>query len=244
MIVSFFNRKGGVGKTSISFLVSKYLAATGARVLYLDLDPQRTATSHFERREGLDHDALKRDSVFDVLLGRRAAAEVIVPAGDMFLLPGSFDVAEIQATVGPFAMRDILKDESFDFCIVDHAPNWSALIQSGLFASDCVVVPTQAAVEDMEQAEWSVQKVRQVSPEAKIGVLLNQYAAGKLEREVLDAFALPYLETTLPRSGLVRRYTATGEGLNTRAKAKAAFAGQIAGLVSEITGTRSPVEAF
>lgn len=37
--LSFFNNKGGVGKTTLSTNVAHYFARQGKRVLYVDCDP-------------------------------------------------------------------------------------------------------------------------------------------------------------------------------------------------------------
>lgn len=42
--LSFFNNKGGVGKTTLSTNVAYNLALKGYRVLYVDCDPQCNAT--------------------------------------------------------------------------------------------------------------------------------------------------------------------------------------------------------
>lgn len=42
--ISFFNNKGGVGKTTLSTNVAHYVALQGQRVLYVDCDPQCNAT--------------------------------------------------------------------------------------------------------------------------------------------------------------------------------------------------------
>lgn len=54
-IVTFFNNKGGVGKTSLVYHVAWMLADLGHRVVAADLDPQANLTSAF-----LDEDQLER----------------------------------------------------------------------------------------------------------------------------------------------------------------------------------------
>ncbi|MCU0647154.1 MAG: AAA family ATPase [Gemmatimonadaceae bacterium] len=52
-VLTFFNNKGGVGKTSLVFHVSSMLARLGHRVLVADLDPQANLTAAFLPEEAL-----------------------------------------------------------------------------------------------------------------------------------------------------------------------------------------------
>ena len=54
-VVTFFNDKGGVGKTSLAYHLAWMLADLGHQVLAADLDPQANLTSSF-----LDEDELEK----------------------------------------------------------------------------------------------------------------------------------------------------------------------------------------
>ena len=46
-VLTFFNNKGGVGKTSLSYHLAWMLSDIGYQVLACDLDPQANLTSMF-----------------------------------------------------------------------------------------------------------------------------------------------------------------------------------------------------
>jgi cellulose biosynthesis protein BcsQ len=54
-VLTFFNNKGGVGKTSLAYHVSWMLATMGKRVVACDLDPQANLTAGF-----IDEDAIEQ----------------------------------------------------------------------------------------------------------------------------------------------------------------------------------------
>lgn len=53
-VLTFFNNKGGVGKTSLVYHLSWMLAAQGRRILVVDLDPQANLTAAFLDETQLD----------------------------------------------------------------------------------------------------------------------------------------------------------------------------------------------
>lgn len=53
-VLTFFNNKGGVGKTSLVFHLSWMFAEMGKRVVAIDLDPQANLTSAFLPEEALE----------------------------------------------------------------------------------------------------------------------------------------------------------------------------------------------
>ena len=82
-VIAVANQKGGVGKTTTTHSLGDALAADGARVLLVDLDPQACLTY----AAGLDPESIQ-PSLHDVLLGRADAAAVVTPAGPLQPPPG------------------------------------------------------------------------------------------------------------------------------------------------------------
>src|SRR3954471_20102360 len=74
-IIAIVNQKGGVGKTTTSVNLAAGLAASGRRVLLVDIDPQGNATTG----SGIDKKAVTR-SVYQVLLGLGEVATIRTPS--------------------------------------------------------------------------------------------------------------------------------------------------------------------
>ena len=53
-VLTFFNNKGGVGKTSLIYHLAWMLSETGHRVLACDLDPQANLTAMFLEEDRLE----------------------------------------------------------------------------------------------------------------------------------------------------------------------------------------------
>ena len=54
-VLTFFNNKGGVGKTSLVYHLAWTLSDIGYRVLACDLDPQANLTAAFLNEEQLEN---------------------------------------------------------------------------------------------------------------------------------------------------------------------------------------------
>lgn len=138
MIISFYNSKGGVGKTTSSLHIGASLAELGYKVLLLDFDPQLSLTDVI----GLKNN---KYTVLNLLNGtghieiRRRSDNFDVLAGDRLLHPKGLK-------------RDSLKKalkgwkEHYDFILIDCRPvpiipNEITLPEIALHASDYFVIP-------------------------------------------------------------------------------------------------------
>src|SRR2546430_7104829 len=83
-ILAIANQKGGVAKTTTTQTLGLALADLGERMLLVDLDPQAALTFAL----GLDPEACA-PTLHDVMLGRAKAADAVVDAGRVRLLPAN-----------------------------------------------------------------------------------------------------------------------------------------------------------
>lgn len=157
------NQKGGVGKTTTVVALGGLLAARGARVLLLDLDPQGSLTSYF----GLNADGLAH-STFDLFADgaapeRAQLLEGLVPVGEgaVRLFPASPALATVERRapardgVGMRVSRALaaLWDD-FDYALLDTPPVLGALMINALAAAEQLILPVQCeflAVKGLER---------------------------------------------------------------------------------------------
>lgn len=144
--IAIMNQKGGVGKTTTSVNLSAALAASGKRVLLIDLDPQAHASLHlgltFEKGFASVYDVLVKDLSLDSV--RRQAGE------NLWLVPAHLDLAaadfELASTLG---REKILADKiaedamEFDYIIIDCPPSLGVLTLNALVAAEEVIIPLQ-----------------------------------------------------------------------------------------------------
>jgi chromosome partitioning protein len=169
----FLNRKGGVGKTSMTFHLAGTLAKAGARVLLLDMDPQASLTQGFFGPEWTE--CVPAEKTIAALFGDDFVpdpAALIVATGvtGVSLLPGSehlnrYNLPEPEGDPRQTALRDLLGDvrEGFDEVLIDCPPNLCLCSWAALAAGDGVVVPVQPedfGAQGLKKVQESVASAR------------------------------------------------------------------------------------
>ena len=87
-IIAIVNQKGGVGKTTTAVNLTAALAATGARVLLCDFDPQANATS------GLGVDKRKAPyASYDLILDGVSAEKAVIHTDYGDVIPSGAELA-------------------------------------------------------------------------------------------------------------------------------------------------------
>ena len=224
-IIAVVNQKGGVGKTTTAINLAAGIALSGLRVLLVDCDPQRNASSGL----GIARDP-DRLSTYDVLLGEATIQEAAVPTSvdKLAVVPSSkdligagFDLA--QAERREFRLRDALNRvrEEYDFILLDCPPALDLLTLNALVAADTLLVTMQAeyfALEGISELTSTLDRVSAAfQPELGLeGVVLTMYdprmsLAQQVTEDLRTFFGDKLFTTTIPRN--IRLAEAPSHGL-------------------------------
>jgi chromosome partitioning protein len=142
-VLSFYNFKGGTGKTSICFQVSSHLAMMGFNVLVIDADPQ----GHLSTSLGFDntHNYPTLSDVISGIVSPDEASRLIYEG--LTCIPANLSLTRLEVTLNEMPKREerlkILLDSikhKYDFIIFDTNPTISLLNRNILVASDLVAI--------------------------------------------------------------------------------------------------------
>ena len=213
-IISFTNKKGGVGKTTTAVNMAAYCAEFGKKVLLVDIDSQGNATTGL----GFSKSALKK-SVYNVLVEDEPVSQNILPTKVKLLdiLPANVDLTGAEVDLVYKRSRErILKDalqkvrDDYDYIFIDCPPSLGLLTINAWVASDSVIIPLQAeyyALEGVSQLMNTIAMVKQhLNPSLQIeGVVITLYdgralISKQITVEIKKFFKNKLYEIIIPRN--------------------------------------------
>jgi cellulose biosynthesis protein BcsQ len=166
--ITFFNNKGGVGKTTTVYHVAWMLSEMGIKTIAVDLDPQSNLTSMFlsdERLEEIYGNSMPLtilDAISPIVNGDPAIPVHLEEINDyLTLIPGNLALSTFEDTLGT-AWLKCLNSETYSFRItsifktimdeaakrfeaeivlIDVGPNLGAINRAVTLSSDNIVIP-------------------------------------------------------------------------------------------------------
>ncbi|MCP3962836.1 MAG: ParA family protein [bacterium] len=218
-----FNRKGGVGKSTIVCNLAAVSAARGNKTLVVDLDPQANATDYLLGREAAEAKPgvpgfFEENLGFHLLSSSSRSWVHATPFEDLHVMPADRSLAELHAKLESrykiYKLRDLLRRlDDFDAVYIDTPPAVNFYTMSALIAADSCLIPfdcDEFSRRALYQLLGTVREVRDDhNPDLEVGgIVVNQFQErARLPRHLVDELRnedMPVLEPFLTASVKVR----------------------------------------
>ncbi len=218
VIISFFNNKGGVGKSTLTANIAS-IFADEYKVLIIDNDPQGNLSSRFSQ---------SRDSeIYKVYMGKHFEIKKVdfEPAlkeyelnrkvkKELWILTGGRELTQAETFLlnkpaREFTLSENLKDKiaGFDFVFIDNPPSENILVYNALCLSDYVIIPFLPGRDELDGVDTLFDIIKSVNKKLHhklevLGILINLVTPGN----IMKHFVKTIIETMQNKAVVFESY--------------------------------------
>lgn len=239
-IISVYNNKGGVGKTTISINLAACLDYRRYSVLVVDMDDQSNSSRFFTIY--MDQDRIT-NTLEDAIMGNEDINNCIyqVPVKKKRQIGTKKEIVNSRISILPNNrhLKDVLQhythdsddikilhklmnnlNNDYDVAIIDCTPQMNTETELALYSSDYVIVPVLADVFSLDGWEGVYNNVKEIQEKGNeslkiIGVVMNSFNGNTsqdndLAMKFMEIFDDILFETVIRNSTVVRQSNTCG----------------------------------
>ena len=192
MIVTVFNNKGGVGKTTTTINLAAALHKLGKRVLLIDIDAQANLTTGLGIDPLNDVELQSKKDITHLLTEPKTDIEqtIIRKRWDdvqLDIIPSHIRLSDMEATlistvdIDRVLAKKLKKySQQYDYVLIDPPPSFGKANTISLMASSAVLIPTQLAPYPIRALEYVINRAIAIDqsrdePLPILGVAVSMY---------------------------------------------------------------------
>lgn len=229
--------KGGVGKTTNNVLLTNLLAMRGYRVLFIDFDPQMSATRFLTGRS-IDDPIFEEKNIFEAIKNEDLMSNIQSLNKNIDYVAGCENINLYETILDgkgykqnqhlylKWLLQPLFEDDSYDFVVMDMSPSKSLLNVSVMSAASHHIVNVQSEVLAMEMVESYLNDIHLLQEDginSKIlGVAICMKERNKLNKRVSEEiqrhFQKYVFKTITKRKSRIQEFVIHGFPVKNRRK--------------------------